>query len=169
VNVFPYSIFYVFYEQYLTVWEDAGIALGVCLLAVFGVVLILTGVNLFAAGVTFLVVLLTAINITGSMVYLGISLNAISIVNLVMTIGISVEFCSHLVAAFVDSGSSQEGDRNKEDKETPSSSMSREERALFTLNDWGAVLLAGVHLTNLLGVSVLVLAKSKIFNVYYFR
>ena len=42
-------------------------------------------------------------------------------------------------------------------------------RARHILSDWGPVLLAGVHVTNLLGVSVLVLATSPVFNVYYFR
>ena len=31
------------------------------------------------------------------------------------------------------------------------------------------MLLAGVHVTNLLGVSVLVFARSPVFNIYYFR
>ncbi len=156
VKVFPYSLFYVFYEQYLTIWEDAGRALGISLAAVFAVVILFTGVNIFAAAVTFVIILLTLVNIAGSMYWLGISLNAISLVNLVMSVGISVEFCSHLVAAFtvID-----ESDKNND----------REARARANLNDWGPVLLAGVHLTNLLGVSILVFANSPVFNVYYFR
>ena len=31
------------------------------------------------------------------------------------------------------------------------------------------MLLAGVHVTNLLGVSILVFARSPVFNIYYFR
>ena len=31
VNVFPYSIFYVFYEQYLTMVEDTAISLAISL------------------------------------------------------------------------------------------------------------------------------------------
>lgn len=43
LKVFPYSIFYVFYEQYLTIWKDALTSLGLSLLAVFVVTFIVTG------------------------------------------------------------------------------------------------------------------------------
>lgn len=42
--VFPYSIFYVYYEQYLTIWIDALNSLGLSLLAVFVVTFIVTGI-----------------------------------------------------------------------------------------------------------------------------
>lgn len=35
VTVFPYSVFYVFYEQYLTMWEDTLTSLGISLGAIF--------------------------------------------------------------------------------------------------------------------------------------
>lgn len=40
---FPYSIFYVFYEQYLTIWYDTLFSLGLSLLAIFVVTFLLTG------------------------------------------------------------------------------------------------------------------------------
>ena len=43
VKVFPYSIFYVFYEQYLTIWEDTLTQLGISLLAVFVVTYFMLG------------------------------------------------------------------------------------------------------------------------------
>lgn len=43
IEVFPYSIFYVFYEQYLTIWNDTLVSLGLSLLAVFIVTFIVTG------------------------------------------------------------------------------------------------------------------------------
>jgi Niemann-Pick C1 protein len=43
LKVFPYSIFYVFYEQYLTIWGDALGSLGLSLAAVFVVTFIVTG------------------------------------------------------------------------------------------------------------------------------
>lgn len=49
LKVFPYSIFYVYYEQYLTIWVDALVGLGSSLVAVFVVTFIITGesLNLF--------------------------------------------------------------------------------------------------------------------------
>ena len=43
VGVFAYSIFYVFYEQYLTIWSDTLQSLGVSLLAIFIVTFVLMG------------------------------------------------------------------------------------------------------------------------------
>lgn len=43
LKIFPYSIFYVFYEQYLTIWSDALLSLGLSLGAVFVVTFIVTG------------------------------------------------------------------------------------------------------------------------------
>ena len=40
---FPYSVFYVYYEQYLTIWTDSLFSLGISLLAVFAVTFVLTG------------------------------------------------------------------------------------------------------------------------------
>ena len=43
VTVFPYSVFYVFYEQYLTIWGDTLQSLGVSLFAIFVVTFVLMG------------------------------------------------------------------------------------------------------------------------------
>ena len=43
VNIFPYSVFYVFYEQYLTMWQDTLQSLAISLTAIFIVTFILMG------------------------------------------------------------------------------------------------------------------------------
>lgn len=43
LKVFPYSVFYVFYEQYLTIWSDALVSLGLSLGAIFVVTFVVTG------------------------------------------------------------------------------------------------------------------------------
>ena len=43
VGVFAYSIFYVFYEQYLTIWSDTLRQLAVSLFAIFLVTFVLMG------------------------------------------------------------------------------------------------------------------------------
>ena len=52
VTVFPYSVFYVFYEQYLTMVEDTARSLGTSLAAVFVVTFILGGLDLKTAIIT---------------------------------------------------------------------------------------------------------------------
>lgn len=82
---FPfYSIFYVFYEQYLTIWRDTIFSLGISLATIFSVSFILTGLDLIAATVIALFVLLIVINMGGMMWLWSISLNAVSLVNLVV-------------------------------------------------------------------------------------
>lgn len=98
VEVFTYSIFYVFYEQYLTIVHDSIMNVGICILAVTIITMLMLGcaTGLCVAVTIFLIIL----NLMGVMVAWGISLNAVSLVNLVMATGIAVEFCSHIARAF---------------------------------------------------------------------
>jgi len=98
VEVFTYSIFYVFYEQYLTIVHDAVMNIGICILAVTMITMLMLGcaTGLCVAATIFLIIL----NLMGVMVAWDISLNAVSLVNLVMATGIAVEFCSHIARAF---------------------------------------------------------------------
>ena len=45
VNIFPYSLTYVYYEQYLTMWDETIFSLGVSVAAIFGVTLLLLGLD----------------------------------------------------------------------------------------------------------------------------
>ena len=49
IGVFPYSVSYVFYEQYLTIWKDSFFNLGVSLSAIFIVTVILMGLDIYTA------------------------------------------------------------------------------------------------------------------------
>ncbi|XP_045537297.1 NPC intracellular cholesterol transporter 1 isoform X5 [Papilio machaon] len=152
VNVFPYSVFYVFYEQYLTMWPDTLKSMGISVLSIFIVTFILMGFDLFSALVVVITITMIVVNIGGLMYWWGISLNAVSLVNLVMAVGIAVEFCSHLVHSF-----------------SVSAGGSREERAAAALTRMGSSVLSGITLTKFGGIIVLATAKSQIFQVFYFR
>lgn len=82
--MFFFSVFYVFYEQYLTIWKDSIFSLGISLVAIFVVSFILTGIDFIAALVILLMDTLILINMGGMMWFWNISLNAISLVNLVV-------------------------------------------------------------------------------------
>ena len=100
VNIFPYSVFYVFYEQYLTMWRDTLKSLAISLAAIFIVTFILMGFDLVSSIINLIIIILIIVNLGGLMYWWHITLNAVSLVNLVMAVGISVEFCSHLTRAF---------------------------------------------------------------------
>jgi len=78
------SVFYVFYEQYLTMWSDTLQSLGLSLAAVFVATLVLTGFNVFSALIVLLMVFMVVVNLGGLMYWWNVSLNAVSLVNLVM-------------------------------------------------------------------------------------
>lgn len=152
VNVFPYSIFYVFYEQYLTMWPDTLFSLGVSLAAIFVVTFILMGFDFVSSLAVIITITMIIINIGGLMYWWNISLNAVSLVNLVMAVGIAVEFCSHLVHSF-----------------TVSIAETRVLRVTDALVNMGSSVFSGITLTKFGGILVLGLAKSQIFKVFYFR
>ncbi|KAJ6662145.1 hypothetical protein lerEdw1_012610 [Lerista edwardsae] len=151
-RVFPYSIFYVFYEQYLTIVHDTIFNLGVSLGAIFLVTMLLLGFELWAAIVVSLTIAMILVNMFGVMWLWGISLNAVSLVNLVMSCGISVEFCSHVTRAF-----------------TVSTKATRRERAEDALSHMGSSVFSGITLTKFGGIVVLAFSKSQIFQIFYFR
>ncbi|XP_062844133.1 NPC intracellular cholesterol transporter 1 [Trichomycterus rosablanca] len=151
-SVFPYSVFYVFYEQYLTIAHDTALNLGVSLSAIFAVSAVLLGFDLCSAMLVCLTIAMILVNMFGVMWLWGISLNAVSLVNLVMSCGISVEFCSHIVRAF-----------------SISTKGTRVERAEEALAHMGSSVFSGITLTKFGGILVLAFSKSQIFQVFYFR
>lgn len=152
ITVFPYSVFYVFYEQYLTMWPDTLKSMGISVLAIFVVTFLLMGFDTFSSLVVVITITMIVVNIGGLMYWWNITLNAVSLVNLVMAVGIAVEFCSHLVHSF---SVSIEG--------------SRVNRATDALTRMGSSVFSGITLTKFGGIIVLGFAKSQIFQVFYFR
>ncbi|XP_050509784.1 NPC intracellular cholesterol transporter 1 isoform X4 [Diabrotica virgifera virgifera] len=152
VEVFPYSVFYVFYEQYLTMWSDTLFSVGISLLAIFVVTFFLMGFDIFSSIVVIITITMILVNLGGLMYWWHITLNAVSLVNLVMAVGISVEFCSHLVHSF-----------------SMSMKPTRLERAADALTTMGSSVFSGITLTKFGGIIVLYFAKSQIFQVFYFR
>ncbi|XP_011312256.1 Niemann-Pick C1 protein isoform X2 [Fopius arisanus] len=151
-EVFPYSVFYVFYEQYLTMWPDTLKSLGISLLAIFLVTYFLMGLDIFSSFVVVITITMILVNIGGLMYWWHITLNAVSLVNLVMAVGISVEFCSHLVHSF-----------------SMSVRATRIERVADAVTNMGSSVFSGITLTKFGGIIVLGFAKSQIFKVFYFR
>uniref|UniRef100_A0A336LKH8 CSON011471 protein n=1 Tax=Culicoides sonorensis TaxID=179676 RepID=A0A336LKH8_CULSO len=152
IEVFPYSVFYVFYEQYLTMWADTLQNMGISVFSIFIVTFLLQGFDVNSSIVVVMTITMIVINIGGLMYYWSISLNAVSLVNLVMAVGISVEFCSHMVHCFANS-----------------SHLTREKRAADALTQMGSSIFSGITLTKFGGILVLGFANSQIFQVFYYR
>lgn len=82
--MYYFSVFYVYYEQYLTIWADLMENLSYSLLLVFGVSFLITGLDIFSAIIILLTVTMVIIHMVGFMYIWGIYLNAISLVNLIL-------------------------------------------------------------------------------------
>lgn len=82
--VFFISVFYVFYEQYLTIWKVCIQHLTLSLVMVTFVMWTFTNFKKSSAFVLLVVNTMIIINLLAFMYYWEISLNAISLVNMVM-------------------------------------------------------------------------------------
>lgn len=161
ISVFPYSKFYIFFDQYASI-----VSLTTTLiLSALALILLLTSLllgSLFTGAIVTLTVAMILVDILGLMALASVSLNAISLVNLVISIGISVEFCAHIARAFQFPASTLlEKGRAKY--------RGRDLRAWAALTNVGGSVFSGITVTKLLGVVVLAFTRSKIFEIYYFR
>lgn len=80
----PFSVFYVFYEQYLSMWHDVLKSMMVSLVTVFVVTFVMFGFDIFSSLTILLIIFMILIDMGGLMYYWDVSLNAVSLVNLVM-------------------------------------------------------------------------------------
>ncbi|XP_067396428.1 NPC1-like intracellular cholesterol transporter 1 [Emydura macquarii macquarii] len=151
-RVFPYTVTYVFYEQYLTIVNEGLFNLALCLLPTFAVCCVLLGMDLRSGIINLLTIVMILVDTVGAMTLWDISYNAISLINLVTAVGISVEFVSHLTRAFAIS-----------------TQPTRLQRAQEATVNMGSAVFAGVAMTNLPGIVVLAFAKAQLIQIFFFR
>jgi Niemann-Pick C1 protein len=146
ITVFPYSPFYIFFEQYLGILSTTVFCIFVPLGAVFGVSLLVSS-SVWVAIINLVVIAAVVLNLLGLMVLWNIQLNAISLTNLMIAIGISIEFCAHITHAFT----MRTGRRSE-----------RTSKALIAV---GPSIFSGMTITNLLGIAVLFFSQSRLIQV----
>uniref|UniRef100_A0A663END9 NPC1 like intracellular cholesterol transporter 1 n=1 Tax=Aquila chrysaetos chrysaetos TaxID=223781 RepID=A0A663END9_AQUCH len=151
-RVFPYTVTYVYYEQYLTVVAEGVITLALCLVPTFVVSFLLLGMDLRSSVATLLTIAMILLDTVGAMTLWDVPYNAVALINLVAAVGISVEFVSHITCAFAHS--------TKPD---------RVERAAEATVNMGSKVVAGVAMTNLPGIVVLAFAKAQLIQIFFFR
>ncbi|XP_059499854.1 NPC1-like intracellular cholesterol transporter 1 [Stegostoma tigrinum] len=151
-EVFPYTITYVYYEQYLTIVNEGLFNIGLCLIPTFVVCCILLGMDIHSGFLNLITIVMIIVDTVGVMTLWDIPYNAVSLINLVTAVGISVEFVSHLTRSFAMS--------TKENK------VQRAKEATYTM---GSAVFAGVAMTNLPGIIVLYFAQSQLIQVFFFR
>ncbi|KAI9730106.1 MAG: hypothetical protein M1834_006098 [Cirrosporium novae-zelandiae] len=161
IDVFPYSSFYIFFDQYASIIRLTGTLLGSAMALIFVISSTILG-SLATGAVVTLTVIMIVVDIIGTMAVANVSLNAVSLVNLVICVGIGVEFCAHIARAFMfPSKPLMERAKSK--------FRGRDARAWAALVNVGGSVFSGITITKLLGVIVLAFTRSKIFEIYYFR
>jgi len=183
LEVFPYSKFYIFFDQYADIARLSTALVGAAL--AFILVITSTLLGSIATGIVVTVtVAMIVVDIVGTMSLVGVSLNAVSLVNIVICVGIGVEFCAHIARAFtIPSTSILErapalgmaaaingaGGSSKISRASAAGGTGKEARAWAALVNVGGSVFSGITVTKLLGVFVLAFTRSKIFEIYYFR
>uniref|UniRef100_A0A6J0SLY2 NPC1-like intracellular cholesterol transporter 1 n=1 Tax=Pogona vitticeps TaxID=103695 RepID=A0A6J0SLY2_9SAUR len=151
-QVFPYSITYVFYEQYLDIPLVGFFNVAVCLAPTFIVCCILLGMDLRSGLINLVTILMIVVDTVGAMTLWGVSFNALSLINLVAAVGLSVEFVSHITRAFAVTGGP--------------SKLARAKEATVWM---GSAVFSGVAMTNLPGIVILAFAKAQLVQIFFFR
>ncbi|XP_043836924.1 NPC1-like intracellular cholesterol transporter 1 [Dromiciops gliroides] len=151
-EVFPYTVTYVFYEQYLTIVPEGLFILSLCLIPTFAVCCLLLGMDLRSGFLNLFSIIMILVDTVGFMALWGISYNAVSLINLVTAVGISVEFVSHITRSFAIS-----------------TKPTRLERAKEATIIMGSAVFAGVAMTNLPGIIILAFAKAQLIQIFFFR
>lgn len=161
ISVFPYSKFYIFFDQYASIIDLTATLISSALALILLISSFLLG-SLVTGTVVTLTVTMIVVDIIGTMALASVSLNAVSLVNLVICVGIGVEFCAHIARAFMfPSRNVLETAKNQ--------FRGRDARAWAALVNVGGSVFSGITVTKLLGVCVLAFTRSKIFEIYYFR
>ncbi|RDL36510.1 Multidrug efflux transporter AcrB transmembrane-containing protein [Venustampulla echinocandica] len=161
IEVFPYSVFYIFFNQYSTIVRLTATLLGSALAMILVISSILLG-SVKTGIIVTITVIMIVVDIIGTMAVFNVSLNAVSLVNLVICVGIGVEFCAHIARAFMfPSRTVMQRVKNK--------FRGRDARVWTALVNVGGSVFSGITITKLLGVFVLAFTRSKIFEIYYFR
>lgn len=150
VEVFPYSVFYVFYEQYLYMWGNTWASIGYCLLGAVCFKLLASGFNLLTTFAVIFTSVLVLVNMMGVMYIWSIPLNAVSLVNLIVSIGIAVEFCTHMAYAFA------------------TSNRPPGEKTEAALQAVGPTIITGITFTNI-PIIVLAFSYTELIEIFFFR
>lgn len=155
-SVYPYSLYYIFFDQYGVV---KGITVQNYILALLFLFCFVSCLySAFTSIILVFIVLLISSNLWSLMwlqnfIFPGLKIefNAVLVVNLIIAIGFSVEFCIHLIVRF------KKAQGNKTI------------RVRTALNEIGSLVFQGIFLTKLIGLSILFFSPIPLFQLYYFR
>ncbi|TMW65057.1 hypothetical protein Poli38472_009224 [Pythium oligandrum] len=161
-QVFPYTLYFVFYEQYSYIQGVALQSILLALLVVFGSIFLLMERNFRLSLIVTVCVLSMTLSLMGFIFVwnhsstTATSINAVSVVNLLACVGLGVEFCIHMTHQFDFSRKNRLG-------------ITGNDHTKHAMSSVGASIISGITLTKFCGIGVLAFAPSMLFRVYFFR
>ena len=147
INCFAFAPSFVAYEQYVRILDQTLLSVGIALVAVFIVACIFMPHPVLIIFVT-IVVMMIMIGVFGFIYYIDVALSAITMINMIMSIGFSVDFTAHICHGYMISNGA-----------------SRDTRVKQAIDRTGAPIFHGA-ISSLLGILILVVAKSYIFRSF---
>ncbi|CAM9184613.1 unnamed protein product, partial [Scytosiphon promiscuus] len=146
-EAFPWSSAYFDWENFQIIYKELFQGLGLCVAAVFLLTLILLAHPL-TAGLVFLMVTFTIVDVLGIMYFWGLSIDTIAVINLVLAVGLSVDYSAHIAHSFmIKTGT-------------------RDERVMQAVSDIGVAVVHG-GMSTFLAVVLLSLSASYVFRVLF--
>ena len=100
ISVWPYAIYYPYYEQYITMVSQAFYQIGICLVPVFVLTFIFLGFDFASGLIVFFTITLIIVNTYGICALWEVDFNPLTLINLIASIGIAMEFTGHTVRQF---------------------------------------------------------------------
>ena len=152
ISVWPYSIYYPYYEQYITMGSDAIFQLLLCMVPISVLSFVCYNCSLSACLVILITVVFIVTDTYACCVLWNVQFNPLTLINLIASSGLAIEFTGHSVRHFIQLDN---GDRI--------------ERTIATMRSMGPVIILGVTMTNLPGIVTLHWAHMQIIEIFFFR
>ncbi|XP_045201241.2 patched domain-containing protein 3-like [Mercenaria mercenaria] len=147
IGCFAFAPSFVVYEQYVRILGQTLQSVGIALVSVFIITCIFMPHPVMIIFVTVVVTMIMT-GVFGFMYYIDVALSAITMINIIMSIGFSVDFTAHICHGYMISNGA-----------------TRDIRVKQAIDKTGAPIFHGA-VSSLLGILVLVAAKSYIFRTF---
>lgn len=99
-EIFSYSVDYLDFEMYVTFTEDTLRSCGLSVVAVFLILVLITG-SLSVTVLVTLSIILVDIYLYALLYYWGLTFNTIVVINIVVAIGLSVDYSAHIAHTYL--------------------------------------------------------------------
>lgn len=147
IDCFSFSPYFVAFEQYVSILGQSLQSVGIALAAVFVITCIFMPHPVLILFVTTAVAMIMT-GVFGFLLYIDVTLSSITMIHMILSVGFSIDFTAHICHGYMIS-----------------TGKNRDERVQSSIDKTGAPIFHGA-VSSLLGIIVLIWAKSYIFRTF---